>query len=289
MSERIITSGSIKEVIVDAIGEIFCQPQAETLELLKQAWGREEDEIARDMLEAMLKNTELAAAEGVPLCQDTGLVIVFAELGADVRIAGGCLRDIIERGAAEAWSKFYLRDSIAMDPLRGRTGIPLPGKPSDRIPVILHIDHAEGDRITLHIALKGGGAENCSVLKMFDPTASLDEIEDFISDTVVNAGGKPCPPVTVGVGIGGDFEYCAVLAKKALLLPESSMSEEKGIIEMESRLLDKINARGMGVQGFAGRTTALEVSILTAPCHIASLPVAVNIDCHAHRCATRII
>ncbi|HNU97729.1 MAG TPA: fumarate hydratase, partial [Candidatus Syntrophosphaera thermopropionivorans] len=151
-------------------------------------------------------------------------------------------------------------------------------------PVILHLSEILGNKLELHISLKGGGAENCSTLKMFNPTATLTEIEDFIIDTVVSAGGKPCPPVFVGIGIGGDFEQCTILAKRALMIPLPDSEKKPEYLQMEKRILNKINQKGKGVQGFGGKTTALKVNILSQPCHIASLPVAVNIDCHAHRC-----
>ncbi|MBW6513865.1 MAG: fumarate hydratase [Candidatus Syntrophosphaera sp.] len=305
MEPRRVMAQQIREAMISAIGEIYCRPHSETLELLKIARDQEQDEIARDMLDSILANAEIGAREGIPVCQDTGLVIVFAEIGTSVLIEGVTLRDIIEAAAAEAWQKYFLRDSIASDPLR-RVQKPEPANTGSEgcntgpetlygpdtaksIPVILHLDQVPGEKLTLHVALKGGGAENCSALKMFNPTTPLEDIEDFIVATVVQAGGKACPPVIVGVGIGGDFELCARLAKQALIVPHSAEGKKICLLNLEQRLLDRINAEGKGVQGFAGSTTALEVRILTAPCHIASLPVAVNLDCHAHRCTTRII
>lgn len=291
MTSRQISAAEIRAQVIEGIEEIFCRPTGQTAELLRLALDSETDEIARDMLEAILRNREIAVSECLPLCQDTGLLIVFAELGSEVLIEGGTLEQIIGAAANEAWNKFYMRDSLAPDPLRGQASkINQMGGTGDGgipgFPVILHLEHVPGDNLTLHFSLKGGGAENCSALKMFLPSASLDEIEEFVVGTVVEAGGKPCPPVFVGVGIGGDFESCAILAKRALLLPRES---ERGICEMEERILAQINRRGKGVMGFAGATTALKVSILTRPCHIASLPVAVNIDCHAHRATSRVI
>ena len=293
MGLRTVSAAEIREQVIGAIGEICCRPTPETADLLRAALNREKDELARDMLQSILLNHQIAAEEALPLCQDTGLLVVFAELGSELLITGGILPEIISAAAASAWQKFYLRDSIAPDPLRGKTLLPPEAKPGSSaaratsgLPFILHLDQVAGNRLTLHLALKGGGAENCGALQMFNPGASLGEIEDFIVRTVVEAGGKPCPPVFVGVGIGGDFESCAILAKRALLLPPHN---EPDLQRMERRLLDRINLRGRGVMGCAGSTTALRVSILTRPCHIASLPVAVNIDCHAHRVTSRVI
>ncbi len=293
METRHIPARLIREAVIDAIGEIYCRPQADTVEFIQKALQRETDEIARDMLTTILDNARIGAQRGVPVCQDTGLVVVFAQIGCSIQLDGGTLREIIESAAAHAWEKYYLRDSIAMDPLRGQNDPrqKYSGKPSPKssLPVILHIEQDKSDKLHLHICLKGGGAENCSALKMFNPTATLDEVEDFVVDTVVKAGGKPCPPVIVGVGIGGDFELCALLAKKALVVNQSGKEKGERGKQMEQRILEKINQRGKGVQGFAGSTTALEVRILKAPCHIASLPVAVNVECHSHRCTSRVL
>ena len=305
MAPKIIAAEQIRESVLSAVGEIFCQPNPETLNLLRLALDRETDELARDMLEVMLDNAELAEKDQVPTCQDTGLLVVFAELGNQVLIADGALRGIIQFAAAEAWKRYYLRNSLAPDPLRGKLNLyldPLPHSVqrdkstqqteldlNKSLPVILHLEQVKGDNLKLFFGLKGGGAENVSVLKMFDPTATPQEIEDFVVETVAFAGGKPCPPVTVGIGIGGDFEYSAVLAKKPLFMPAEYFSGDDPLRLWEKRILSQINQRGNGVQGMGGKTTALAVRILTAPCHIASLPVAVNMDCHSHRCTSRIL
>lgn len=280
MAKKTIQANEIRELVLDAIGEIFCTAHPETRQLLENALAREKDEIARDMLESILENHEIAQRESLPLCQDTGLLVVFAELGNGVLIEDGSLRDIIGSAAAEAWDKYYLRDSIAWDPLRRGTN-----QKGTTLPLILHLEQIPGDELILHFALKGGGSENCSFLKMMLPGAGMRGVEEFVIQSVVESGGRPCPPVMVGVGIGGNFEECAILAKKALVLPSEQKDEE--LREMEERILDEINKRGKGVMGFAGSTTALKVCILTKPCHIASLPVAVNIDCHAHRVTSR--
>ncbi|HPQ30276.1 MAG TPA: fumarate hydratase [Candidatus Syntrophosphaera thermopropionivorans] len=282
-SVRTIPKKQIYKAIIEAIGQIYCQSTPETKSLLNQALAIEEDDVAKDMLQAMLLNEELAAKKQLPICQDTGIVIVFADIGTETKIENGTLYSIVSEAVNDAWGKYYLRDSIAEEPLRYFSN---PQKKSKYYsqPVILHLSEILGNKLELHISLKGGGAENCSTLKMFNPTATLTEIEDFIIDTVVSAGGKPCPPVFVGIGIGGDFEQCTILAKRALMIPLPDSEKKPEYLQMEKRILNKINQKGKGVQGFGGKTTALKVNILSQPCHIASLPVAVNIDCHAHRC-----
>lgn len=280
MAKKPIQANEIRDLVLDAIGEIYRAPHPETRFLLQKALLQEKDEIARDMLESILKNHEIAERESLPLCQDTGLLVVFAELGNEVLIEGGSLRDIISSAASVAWEKYHLRDSIAWDPLRRGSS-----QKGAKLPLILHLEHISGNELTLHFALKGGGSENCSFMKMMLPGVGMKGVEDFVIQGVIESGGRPCPPVVVGVGIGGNFEESAVLAKKALLLP--SEEQDKELHEMERRILDGINRSGKGVMGFTGSTTALKVSILSKPCHIASLPVAVNIDCHAHRVTSR--
>lgn len=293
MAARVISAEQISEQVIDAIGEIYQRPTLETAELLRRALDSETHPLARDILQAILLNHQIAASEKLPLCQDTGLLIVFAELGNELLITGGTLTEIIGKAAAQAWKLYYLRDSIAPDPLRCQLSAEAQNHaeskeipPNSPLPFILHLDQVLGNKLTLHIALKGGGAENCSALKMFLPSTSTREIEEFIVQTVVTAGGKPCPPVFVGVGIGGDFESCAIMSKRALLV---SQSGDDATREMEQRILNQINRLGKGVMGIAGNTSALKVTIITRPCHIASLPVAVNIDCHAHRLTRRTI
>lgn len=275
MDIKRISARKIQAELVRAFGQIYCSPAPEVLHLLQQALDTERDEIACDMLSDILENDRIAAAEGLPACQDTGLPVIFAQLGCEVLLEGGCLREILEAAAAEAWQQFFLRRSIVSDPLFDRR------PEAKKVPLILHLSQVQGDKLILDIGLKGGGAENTSALKLFEPTASAEEVEEFIVETVVNSGGRSCPPVLVGVGIGGNFELCAVLAKQALFSCEDE--PDPAYRAMAASILAKINARGRGVQGFAGATTALSVQILSAPCHIASLPVAVNLDCHCHR------
>ncbi len=290
MSLRLVSNREIQAATLSALEEIYRQPEARIIELLKAARANETEALALDMLDAILANAELAARDRVPTCQDTGLLVVFAEAGTRICLEEPGLRQTIGSAAKDAWERLYLRDSLALDPLRKQVPRTNPALPDDSIlPLILHLEQVPGGALTLHFCLKGGGAENCSALKMFAPTASLAEIGGFIVQTVVEAGGKPCPPVLVGVGIGGDFELCALLAKKALVLPRQESEQDGALLAWERELLSRINAEGKGVQGMGGKTTALDLRILTAPCHIASLPVAVNIECHAHRSTSRII
>lgn len=281
-AQRLLSDALIQAKVIEAIGKIFCDREPHAQELLTQALESETDELARDILGDIIDNAALARDERLPLCQDTGLLVVFARLGVDVHLESR-LRDTLEQAAAISWQKYYMRDSIASDPLRGQLGVyeNIRSEIGARLPIVLHLEQVPGDGLSLDLALKGGGAENMSALRMFNPSANMYEIVEFVVDTVVNAGGRPCPPVIVGVGIGGDFELSAILAKRALFTD----SNERGACYrgLEQDILQRINERGRGVMGLAGRCTALEVRILTAPCHIASLPVAVNLDCHAHR------
>ena len=290
MSLRLVSNREIQAATLSALEEIYCQPEARIIELLKSARANETEPLAMDMLDAILANAELAARDRVPTCQDTGLLVVFAQLGTGICLEEPGLREILGSAAKYAWKELYLRDSLALDPLRGQIpGIQAVPSDNSTLPLILHLEQVPGDKLTLHFCLKGGGAENCGALRMFAPTASLAEIGGFIVSTVVEAGGKPCPPVLVGVGIGGDFELCALMAKQALVLPRNASEQDGALLPWEQELLRQINAKGKGVQGMGGQTTVLDLRILTAPCHIASLPVAVNIECHAHRSTSRVI
>lgn len=274
---RLIPAGKISKAVTQAIGEIYCSIDPEVREALEQAYQIEDEPLARDMLAAILENARLGPKDKVPVCQDTGTVVVIAELGCRAKIGDGGLKAALAAGIDEAWRKFYLRGSVVQDPLFARA------VPATQVPFVLHLEQTRGDRLSLSLALKGGGAENTSALRMFNPTAGVDEVGEFVVQTVVAAGGKPCPPLIVGVGIGGNFESCAILAKKALLSPLNQVAEDARYRELSLAILKQINARGKGIQGMGGKTTALAVKILAAPCHIASLPVAVNIECHAHR------
>ncbi len=262
----------IEQAIYNAINEAACSLNQFTLNKIKLARKSENNKIACCILDDIIKNDTLASKEMIPMCQDTGIVVVFAKIGYDIHF--NCdLYDAINSGVSKAYNDFYLRKSVA-DPLsRINT--------KDNSPAIVHTVFTKGDMLELTIALKGAGSENMSKLKMLNPTDGYEGITDFVIETIKEAGGRPCPPLFVGIGIGGDFEKCALLAKEALMQEDNSQNEE--IKRLEETILNKINSLNIGPMGLGGNTTAFAVFIKTAPCHIASLPVAVNIQCHANR------
>lgn len=262
----------IEQAIYNAINEVACSLNQFTLNKIKLARKSENNKIACGILDDIIKNDTLASKEMIPMCQDTGIVVVFAKIGYDIHF--NCdLYDAINSGVSKAYNDFYLRKSVA-DPLsRINT--------KDNSPAIVHTVFTKGDMLELTIALKGAGSENMSKLKMLNPTDGYEGITDFVIETIKEAGGRPCPPLFVGIGIGGDFEKCDLLAKEALMQEDNSQNEE--IKRLEETILNKINSLNIGPMGLGGNTTAFAVFIKTAPCHIASLPVAVNIQCHANR------
>ncbi len=274
---RIIAASEIHNSVVSAIDKIVFGLDPLMRSALAKAFQAETDETARDVLNALLENAAISECERIPYCQDTGTVVVFAGIGAEVLISGGLLDDIINDAVREAWKLKYLRPSIVHCPLSRS------GNSGDNTPAIIHQRSVTGDRLLLSIALKGGGAENMSAIKMLPPTAAEEEIIGFITETVVKAGGKACPPLVLGIGIGGNFETAALNAKRALFVPLNGSHPDEKVAALERNILDSVNATGIGAQGLGGRTTALSVHIITSPCHIASLPVAVNLQCHAHR------
>jgi len=242
---------------------------------LAQARDRESSALGREVLEMLLENAACARQESMAMCQDTGFAVVFVELGDQVRIAGGSLIDAINQGVRQGYAEGFLRTSIC-DPLtRKNTG--------DNTPAVVHVELVPGDALKITLAPKGGGSENMSRIAMLKPSQGWQGIQDFVVAAVREAGANPCPPVVAGVGIGGTFEKAALIAKKALLRPVGSQNPDAELARMERELLTAINRLGIGPQGLGGDTTCLAVHIITHPCHIASLPVAVNINCHAHR------
>ena len=234
---------------------------------------------AREILDRILEND--AIGDGAPICQDTGMACVFLEVGQDVHIAGD-LRAAVDEGVRRGYAEGYLRKSVVADPLdRVNTG--------DNTPAMLHVELVPGERVKLTVAPKGFGSENMSRIAMLRPSDGAEGVKDFIVDTVERAGPNPCPPIVVGVGIGGTFDQCALLAKKALLRDLGSHHAKPFYAAMEDELLERINALGIGPQGFGGRTTALAVHIETLPTHIAGLPCAVNINCHVARHRTEVL
>ena len=267
--------------VASAVRDLFLHANSVIGEDVKQrldaAIESEGDPLARGVLSAIRENDRIACGKGLPICQDTGMAVVFAEVGALVHIEGDTLENAVNRGVREAYLDGKLRCSVVRDPLfyRENTG--------DNTPAILHIKTVPGDKLKLVAAPKGFGSENMSALKMFTPSAKPADIVDFVVGTVAKAGSNPCPPVTVGVGIGSDFEGSALLAKKALTRSLSDVHPDPNYAALEKSILDGINALGIGPQGFGGDTSAFAVKIEVGPTHIAGLPVAVNINCHVVR------
>ena len=243
---------------------------------LMNAKKEEPYKIAEGILDKILINDEIAANEKMPMCQDTGMACVFLEIGQDVHFVGGLLEDAINEGVRRGYEEGYLRKSVVKDPIdRVNT--------KDNTPAIIYYDIVSGDKVKITLAPKGFGSENMSRIGMLKPADGLEGVKKFIIETVKLAGPNPCPPMVVGVGIGGTFDKAAYLAKKALTRPVDSRNEQKFYSDLEDELLQKINELGIGPQGFGGKTTALGLNIETYPTHIAGLPVAVNINCHATR------
>lgn len=243
---------------------------------LEEAYNEEKWAIAKDILEKILVNADIAKNENMPMCQDTGMTCVFIEIGQDVHIVGGNIEEAINEGVRQGYAEGFLRKSVVKDPLnRVNT--------EDNTPAIINYEIVPGDKLKITISPKGFGSENMSKLKMLKPSDGVEGVKDFIIQTVKEAGPNPCPPIIVGVGIGGNFEKATSIAKKSLLRPITQRNSNPFYAALEEELLEKINSLGIGPQGFGGRTTALAVNIETYPTHIAGLPVAVNISCHATR------
>ncbi|WP_394121535.1 fumarate hydratase [Planococcus donghaensis] len=242
----------------------------------KQALQTERSETGREVLTQLIDNADIAKAERVPMCQDTGTAVFMVEVGQDCHIVGGRLVDAINEGVEKGYGEGYLRNSMVYNPMnRKNTG--------NNTPAIVHIDLVEGEELTLHMTAKGGGAENMSALKMLKPSDGMEGVKDYILSIVKEAGPNACPPLVVGIGIGGNFERCAFLAKKSLFRPLGVRHEDPAVAELEQELMEQINRLGIGPQGMGGSTTALDVKVELESCHIAALPVAVNLNCHASR------
>lgn len=272
---RKISATKITEVVEEEVIAANLVLGQDMVEALHRARDVEESEVGRDILERLIENAQLAQSQAIPICQDTGVVVVFVELGQEAIIVGGDLKEAIEEGVRRGYKKGYLRKSVCHPFTRQNTG--------DNTPAIIHIDLVPGSQLRLWVVPKGGGSENMSALYMLPPSASWKGVKEKVVETVVRAGPNPCPPTIVGVGIGGNFEQCALLAKKALLRPLSSANPDPELRDMEQQLLEEINRSGIGPQGLGGRVTSVAVHINMMPCHIASLPLAINIQCHANR------
>ena len=266
-------------VITEAVKKLCIETNIrlpEDLEERIRSRTREEtDETAAGILCDLCRNMELASEMGIPVCQDTGMAVIFAEIGQQVHILGD-FEAAVNEGVRQGYTEGFLRCSVVRDPLR-RVNT------EDNTPAVIHTRLVPGETVRLTVAPKGFGSENMSRLKMFNPSASAGDIVDFCVEAVVLAGSNPCPPIVMGVGIGGDFEKCAYLAKKALCRDVSEKNSDPYYAELEERILTEINKTGVGPQGFGGDTTALAVMVETFPTHIAGLPVAVNMGCHVTR------
>lgn len=271
-----ITS-AVKEIAVKA----NCILSDDVMSALKERYEIEESKVGKEILSQILENDRIAAKDHMPICQDTGVAVVFVELGQEVHVNGD-INEAIHEGVRQGYKEGYLRKSIVENPLYRKNT-------NDNTPAVIHIKLVPGDNIKLTIAPKGGGSENMSRIKMLKPLEGEEGVKKFIIEAVSEAGGNPCPPIVVGVGIGGTFEKAALLSKEALLRPLDDHNADSRIAKLEDELLKFINKLGIGPMGLGGRTTALGVKINTHPCHIASLPVAVNINCHAARHETIIL
>lgn len=267
----------VKELALDA----NCNLGTSFMDLLREKIKSEKSNIGKNVLEQIVENDEIAKNEGAPMCQDTGLVVCFAEVGYDVHIIGD-LYEAINQGVREAYEEGFFRKSVVDNPFtRKNTG--------DNTPAITHVKLVPGDQIKITLAPKGGGSENMSLVKMLTPAEGIEGIKKLVLHTIFYAGGKPCPPLIVGIGVGGNLEKSALLAKEAILREVDDINPDAYLQKLESEILEDINKLGVGPMGFGGSTTALAVKINTYPCHIASLPVAINLQCHASRHKTGVL
>ncbi|MFB3845115.1 MAG: fumarate hydratase [Candidatus Cloacimonadaceae bacterium] len=267
----------IKERIKTALIQIGTQVDPLVEKAIKRAVEEETSELAKDILLTLLENYQIGKRECLPICQDMGTVVVFMEIGEENCSQCREIENAINEAIREVWQEESFRASIVQDPLFNRINT------KDNTPAVIHTKVISGKGLRLTLALKGGGAENMSALKMLTPAEGADGIKSFVLETVLKAGGKPCPPIIIGIGIGGNFETCPLLAKRALFRELGKPHPLPEYAVLEADILQTVNQTGIGPQGLGGKTTALAVQIETAPCHIASLPVAVNLDCHAHR------
>lgn len=266
-----LITGKVRDLCIEAntdLGE-------DVLQAFDRAIEKEESALGMEILKELKENARIAKEENVPLCQDTGFAVVFLELGQDVHLVGGDLKEAIFEGVRQGFRDGYLRKSICHPFTRANTG--------DNTPAVIHMEIVAGEKVRIMVAPKGGGSENMSRVAMLTPSDGIEGIKRYIVQRVKESGSNPCPPTIVGAGIGGTFEQAALLAKKSLLRPLGSKNQDPELDRLESEILNEINRLGIGPEGLGGRTTSLAVHILMMPCHIASFPLAVNIQCHAQR------
>lgn len=279
---RIINSDEIIQTVSNMCIKANCYLNNDIRSAIEKNIADEKSEVGRVILDKLLQNANIAAQKEVPICQDTGMAVFFVEIGKDVFIEGDSITEAINKGVAKGYTDGYLRKSVVKDPLNRINT-------KDNTPAVIYYDFTDGDKIKITFAPKGFGSENKGALKMLNPSDGVDGVIDFVIDTVRKAGPNPCPPMVVGVGIGGTMDKVCVLAKKALTRDINTSNPNPFYAELEEKLLTKINRLGIGAAGLGGTTTALGVNIETFPTHIAGLPVAVNINCHATRHAVEII
>lgn len=279
---REISVNTITEAVAKLCIQANCVLNDDVYCALENAKKTEKSEIGKEILCQLTQNADIAKDETVPICQDTGMAVVFVEIGQEVHIAGGLLADAVNEGVRKGYTEGYLRKSVVSDPfIRVNT--------NDNTPAIIHYDIVGGDKVKIIVAPKGFGSENMSKIYMLKPSAGIEGAKDAIVQAVDEAGPNPCPPMVVGVGVGGNFEMAAYLAKKALLRPIGSHSDKPHLREMEEELLERMNNLGIGPQGLGGVTTVLGVNVESYPTHIAGMPIAVNISCHVTRHAEVIL
>lgn len=273
---RQINTAKVTDLVEELCIRANCHLSDDIFHCLGECCRKEKSELGKDILNTLIENAKIAKEGNDPICQDTGMTVVFVTMGQEVHIEGGFLEDAINEGVRRGYEKGYLRKSVVKDPLdRVNT--------KDNTPAVVHYELVPGDEFHIIVAPKGFGSENKSQLKMLMPSQGLPGVKDFIINTVSEAGANPCPPIIVGVGIGGTMEKAAIMAKKALLRPVNVKNCNPELAQLEAELLDSINALGIGPAGFGGSTTAMSVNILTYATHIAGLPVAVNLGCHVTR------
>lgn len=273
---RTIDAGIITNEVKRMVMEANYFLPKDVLEALNNARENDDWKLSQDILDKIIENAEIAKSEAVPMCQDTGMVVAFVKMGQEVVIENGFIEDAINEGVRQGYEEGFLRKSVVGDPLnRVNT--------KDNTPAVVNYEIVPGDKLTIMVAAKGFGSENMSRLKMLKPSDGLEGVKNFILETVELAGPNPCPPIVVGVGVGGTFEKVTLLAKKALMRELDKYNENPYYADLEKEMLEKVNALGIGPQGFGGKSTALKVNIEYYPTHIAGLPVAVNINCHATR------
>ncbi|MBW6516123.1 MAG: fumarate hydratase [Candidatus Cloacimonetes bacterium] len=280
---RVVDRITFKQAIKDICSSAHYELDTGLVKLLENSYKDEVSIIARDILQTIIENAQLAKVNSQPLCQDTGIGMFFIEMGEEILVEGGSATKLINEAFREIYQEESFRKSVVREPLFARSNT------GDNLPPIIHWDFVPGDRIKVYFLPKGAGAENMSRLKMFHPLSDKNQLIEFVLDTVRRGGGNPCPPLLIGIGIGGSFDYVPILAKKALLRPIMEDNPDSRLTELEAEILTAVNNLGIGPMGLGGKTTALRVTIIQYPCHTASLPVAINLQCHSHRCKMIII